>query len=142
MPYAGSCVAVAVGALGLDDRNRGARLIRTNVPPLVDRLDSSEPLVRARVKQLRLRTKAGTLNRKLGLDVLADDARTLRRFRRDLVAGVDPWSAGLRFGNANNASRRRYVAGLQRLLRALPAAAREALERAVQELYGTPPPCG
>jgi hypothetical protein len=72
------------------DVAEGARMIRRELPRLVETFAASHPAVRGRVEELALRTEGGEAVRELALELLDEDLRLFRSFRDDVPKASSP----------------------------------------------------
>jgi hypothetical protein len=118
------------------DVAEGGRMIRRELPRLVETFVASHPAVRGRVEELALRTEGGEAVRELALELLDEDLRLFRSFRDDVAESELTWGAAVRFGEENNALVQRSSERIDEILAGMPEDDRAALEQAVREVFG------
>jgi len=128
--------AVLNAAAQKNDVDAGVRLIRTQIPPLLNQAEQSLPALQRAAENVKVRTQAGRELRTLMLTLARADVRMLVRFRDDLATSRYAWDAANRFGEQNNKLIKRLHARMQKIVKGLPAAESRALKRAVGEIYG------
>jgi hypothetical protein len=119
---------------------RGAELLRAELPRLVAMLEESEPQARQRLRTARFKTEAGEKLRQIGLRLLTDQLRNFQALRDFIVDNYDPTWGALQpgWGRASTSDvRRKHEERLNELLTSLPPEERKALFRAVREVFGT-----
>jgi hypothetical protein len=115
---------------------KGAALIGTRFPQLLERFLSEYPRARQRLQRVRTRTPGGAAIKAWLLSSYASQRRQLLRLSRDVSGGTYTWGAVLRWGGENNAAIARSERQRSSILRELPEAQRWAVDRALTQTGG------
>jgi hypothetical protein len=119
------------------DVQKGAAMVRSQLPGQVGTFMTSYPSTRSRLLRVRLKTSAGVEVRDLTLYALDRWHILFPAFAADVASSRLTWSAVERFGTKESTFNKQTNVRLRRLYGQLSPDQRKAVEKAIRETYGS-----
>jgi hypothetical protein len=112
---------------------KGAEVIRQQVPPLLSKALPLYPKALAKIESMQPKTETGRLLKPLVLEAALSSETALEGLQEDLSSSSLTWQAITRFGTATEAERKREDKEIQAIFKRIPPAERQQMFLAMAE---------